>query len=80
MIHSETETALDTQVPFVPSVEVLVKALLVMAPEVLSANTNTLLRIIVCSHHPCIVTTAKGNAVWKVTLLSISKIFCIVFL
>ncbi|XP_063940401.1 protein ILITYHIA isoform X2 [Daucus carota subsp. sativus] len=65
MKRSETETALDTQVPFVPSVEVLVKALLVMAPEVLAANPNTLLRIIVCSHHPCLVTTAKGNAVWK---------------
>lgn len=79
MIHSETETSLDTQVPFIPSVEVLVKALLVMAPEVLAANPSTFLRIILCSHHPCLVGTAKGNAVWKVTLLCISKLFDVVF-
>ncbi|KAL8156542.1 hypothetical protein AgCh_001585 [Apium graveolens] len=65
MKRSETETSLDAQVPFVPSVEVLVKALLVMAPEVLAANPSTFLRIILCSHHPCLVGTAKGNAVWK---------------
>lgn len=65
MKRSETETALDTQVPFIPSVEVLVKALLVMAPEVLAANPSSFLRIILCSHHPCLVGTAKGNAVWK---------------
>lgn len=65
MKRSETETPLDTQVPFVPSVEVMVKALLVMTPEVLAANPSIFLRVILCSHHPCLVGTAKGNAVWK---------------
>lgn len=71
MVYSESETALDSQVPFIPSVEVLVKALLVISPAVLVATPSAFLRIIFCSHHPCLVGTAKRNAVWKVTLLQI---------
>lgn len=65
MKTSESETALDTQIPFIPSVEVLVKALLVISPVVLAMTPSAFLQIIFCSHHPCLVGTAKKNAVWK---------------
>ncbi|KAI3785034.1 hypothetical protein L1987_44143 [Smallanthus sonchifolius] len=62
---SETENSLDTPVAFVPSVEVLVKALLVISSGVLAAAPSSCIRLIFCSHHPCLVGTAKKDAVWK---------------
>lgn len=56
----------DPQVPFIPSVEVLVKAFLVMSPAALKAAPNTFIRILFCSHHPCVVSSGRKNAVWKV--------------
>lgn len=70
--YSETETVLDNQVLFVPSVEVLVKALLVISPVILDANPRALLQIVFCSHHPCLCGTSKRNAVWKVVLLRVT--------
>ncbi|KAK2994712.1 hypothetical protein RJ640_002518 [Escallonia rubra] len=63
---SETENAMDAQVPFIPPVEVLVKALVVISSAVMAVAPNACTRIIFCSHHPCLVGTAKRNAVWRV--------------
>lgn len=62
---SDTENSLDAQVPFLPSVEVLVKALIVISSEALAAVPSAIMQIIFCSHHPCIVGTGKRNAVWR---------------
>ncbi|KAK7397369.1 hypothetical protein VNO78_18538 [Psophocarpus tetragonolobus] len=62
---SDTDISLDPQVPFIPSVEVLVKALLIMSPAVLKHAPGSFVRIILCSHHPCVVGGAKRDAVWK---------------
>lgn len=62
---SETENPLDAQVGFVPSVEVLVKALMVVSSGVMAAAPSSCIRLIFCSHHPCLVGTAKKDAVWK---------------
>ncbi|KAM7532155.1 hypothetical protein LguiB_035565 [Lonicera macranthoides] len=62
---SDTENALDAQVPFIPSVEVLVKALIIISSTVLAADTSACKRIIFCAHHPCLVGSAKQNSVWR---------------
>nr|XP_043618177.1 protein ILITYHIA [Erigeron canadensis] len=62
---SETENSSDTQVAFVPSVEVLVKALMVISSGVLAATPVSCIQLLFCSHHPCLVGTAKKDAVWK---------------
>ncbi|TKY61324.1 Translational activator GCN1 [Spatholobus suberectus] len=62
---SDTDVSLDPQVPFIPSVEVLVKALLIMSPAALKHAPDSFVRIILCSHHPCVVGSAKRDAVWK---------------
>jgi HEAT repeat protein len=62
---SDTETALDAQTPFVPSVEVLVKALNTISSTVLTGAPKSCIRIIFCAHHPCLVGSAKQNSVWR---------------
>ncbi|KAL6988990.1 eIF-2-alpha kinase activator GCN1 [Sarracenia purpurea var. burkii] len=62
---SDAESTTDAQVPFVPSVEVLVKALVVISSAVLASTPSACVQIIFCSHHPCLVGTAKRNAVWR---------------
>ncbi|XAR48876.1 hypothetical protein NMG60_11031843 [Bertholletia excelsa] len=62
---SDAESTLDTQASFIPSPEVLVKALIVISTAVLAATPNSCVQLILCSHHPCLVGTAKRNAVWK---------------
>ncbi|KAG4916996.1 hypothetical protein JHK87_054553 [Glycine soja] len=62
---SDTDISLDPQVLFIPSVEVLVKALLIMSPAALKHAPESFFRIILCSHHPCVVGGAKRDAVWK---------------
>lgn len=57
---------MDPQVPFIPSVEVLVKALLIMSPAALKHAPDSFVKIIFCSHHPFVVGNAKRDAVWKV--------------
>lgn len=68
-VSSDTENFVDTQVPFLPSVEVLVKALVVISPAVLAGSPNACVQILFCSHHPFLVGSAKRNAVWKVSFL-----------
>ncbi|KAK7285862.1 hypothetical protein RJT34_20645 [Clitoria ternatea] len=62
---SDTDISLDPQVPFIPSVEVLVKSLLIMSPAALKHAPDSFVRIILCSHHPCVIGSAKIDAVWK---------------
>ncbi|XP_020529182.1 protein ILITYHIA [Amborella trichopoda] len=61
---SDAET-MDTQVPSIPSPEVLVKALLVISSTSLARDTSISTRLIFCSHHPCITRGARRNVVWK---------------
>jgi len=78
-ICSDTDISLDPQVSFVPSVEVLVKALLMMSPAALKHTPDSFVRILLCSHHPCVVGSAKRDAVWKVAFLHtyvLSYIIC----
>lgn len=42
------------------------KALLVISPVALSAAPGVSSLVIFCSHHPCLVGTAKKDAIWKV--------------
>lgn len=62
---SDPENSLDPQVPFLPSVEVLVKALVLISSAAIAAGTSSFMRIIFCSHHPCIAGTAKRDAIWR---------------
>ncbi|KAF6144359.1 hypothetical protein GIB67_024586 [Kingdonia uniflora] len=62
---SDADFIPDAQVPFLPSVEVLVKALLVISSPSLVSGPNACSQLIFCSHHPCIVSTTKKDAVWR---------------
>ncbi|KAL6545243.1 eIF-2-alpha kinase activator GCN1 [Orobanche gracilis] len=62
---SDTESVIDSQVPFLPPVEVLVKALVAIASAVLASTPDGCLQLLFCSHHPHISGTGKKNAVWK---------------
>ncbi|KAL8544545.1 hypothetical protein ACS0TY_004932 [Phlomoides rotata] len=62
---SETESISDSQLPFLPSVEVLVKALVVTASAVSPNSPDSCVQLLLCSHHPFIVGTGKRDAVWK---------------
>lgn len=61
---------MDSQVPFLPSVEVQVKTLLVIASVALARGPSASARVIFCSHHPSIVGTGKRDAVWQVLFFS----------
>ncbi|XP_073263007.1 protein ILITYHIA isoform X8 [Populus alba] len=62
---SDSDNSLDAQVAFLPSVEVLVKALAVISCATLAASPSVSTQVILCSHHPCMVGTAKRDVVWK---------------
>ncbi|KAL1214916.1 Protein ILITYHIA [Cardamine amara subsp. amara] len=63
---SDTDNSVDPQALFVPSVEVLVKALIVISSAAVSGPPSSwIVRAIFCSHHPSIVSTGKKDAVWK---------------
>jgi hypothetical protein len=65
-VFSDPENSLDPQVPFLPSVEVLVKAFVLISSAALAAGPSSFVRVLFCSHHPCIVGTGKRDAVWRV--------------
>ncbi|KAL0317538.1 UNVERIFIED_CONTAM: protein ILITYHIA [Sesamum angustifolium] len=56
---SDTENMIDSQVPFLPPVEVLVKALTVIASAVSASAPDACMQLLFCSHHPYIVGTGK---------------------
>ncbi|KAK6156422.1 hypothetical protein DH2020_010670 [Rehmannia glutinosa] len=65
LAKSDTESVIDSQVPFIPPVEVLVKALVVIASAVSASTPDACIQLLFCSHHPYIVGTGKKNAVWR---------------
>ncbi|XP_057795440.1 protein ILITYHIA-like [Salvia miltiorrhiza] len=67
---SDAENVTDSQVHFLPSVEVLVKALVVIAPVVSARGPYACVQLLLCLHHPCIIGTGKKNAVWRVSFSS----------
>ncbi|XP_031484285.1 protein ILITYHIA isoform X1 [Nymphaea colorata] len=62
---SDAENSLDAQLQFVPSAEVLVKALLAIPSATMSKDFNCWKRLFLLAHHPCICTGARKNTVWK---------------
>ncbi|KAL9269136.1 ILITYHIA-like protein [Drosera capensis] len=62
---SEMENSLESQVTSLPSVEVVVKALLVISSAAVFVSPATCSHILFCSHHPSVVGNAKKNAVWR---------------
>ncbi|GAV70348.1 DUF3554 domain-containing protein, partial [Cephalotus follicularis] len=62
---SDADNSLDNQVPFLPSVEVLVKSLAVISSAALAKSSSVSARLLLCSHHPCLVGNVKRDAVWK---------------
>nr|CAD1820930.1 unnamed protein product [Ananas comosus var. bracteatus] len=64
-LNSDIDSSMDPQVPFIPSVEVLVKCLLLIAPAAVASSPASYSRLLFCSHHPCITSTTCPNGVWK---------------
>lgn len=62
---SDFENLLDPQVPFIPPVELLVKALVVIGSSVLAASNCISVELLCCSHHPFLIGRSKKNVVWK---------------
>ncbi|XP_042484650.1 protein ILITYHIA [Macadamia integrifolia] len=65
MKSSDVENPVDPQIPFLPSVEVLVKVLLVLSSAALASGLKACFRMIFCSHHPLIISNANRVAVWR---------------
>ncbi|XP_050384454.1 protein ILITYHIA [Argentina anserina] len=62
---SDTDNSGDSQVPFLPSVEVSVKALLIISSAALPAAPSASMQVLFCGHHPYLVGTAKRDVVWR---------------
>ncbi|KAG6388178.1 hypothetical protein SASPL_153377 [Salvia splendens] len=62
---SDAENVTDSQVPFLPSVEVLVKALVVIAPVVSARGPDACVQLLLCVHHPYIIGTRERSSVWR---------------
>ncbi|KAK9146319.1 hypothetical protein Sjap_006222 [Stephania japonica] len=61
----DADNSLDSQLPAVPSVEVLVKALLAISLPSLAVGSNAFVRIMLCAHHPCLVSMVNKDSVWQ---------------
>ncbi|KAL2941260.1 Protein ILITYHIA [Bienertia sinuspersici] len=62
---SDTENAVEAPVSFLPSVEVMVKALVLVSSAAVVATPGTCGRIIFCSHHPALLGTGKRDGIWQ---------------
>ncbi|KGN61327.2 protein ILITYHIA [Cucumis sativus] len=62
---SDTENSLDSQIPHLLSTEVLVKSLFVISRVATITTSRDSFLIMLCSHHPCLVGTAKRDSIWK---------------
>ncbi|XP_056168131.1 protein ILITYHIA isoform X1 [Syzygium oleosum] len=62
---SDTENTLDTHLPNVPAVEVLVKAFIMVSSATLAAAPSVCVQVILCAHHPYIIGSGKRDTVWK---------------
>ncbi|CAM8897213.1 unnamed protein product [Rhodiola kirilowii] len=65
LMRSDSEIPLDAQLPFIPSTEVLVKALIVIASSALLVAPSLCVHVILCAHHPLLIGSASRDAVWK---------------
>lgn len=68
---SDTENAVEASLSSLPSVEVMVKALVIISSAAVAASPETCGRIIFCSHHPALLGTGKRDGIWQVTLLAL---------
>lgn len=76
---SDIDSTTDSQVPFIPSTEVLVKCLFLIAPYAVEHGSRSYSRVILCSHHPCVSSSASPAAVWKVRSCAIFFLHFILF-
>uniref|UniRef100_A0A0E0D5U2 TOG domain-containing protein n=1 Tax=Oryza meridionalis TaxID=40149 RepID=A0A0E0D5U2_9ORYZ len=63
--QSDTDSTADSQLPFIPSTEVLVKCLLLIAPYAVGHGPISYSQLLLCSHHPCISSSDHSAGVWK---------------
>lgn len=54
--------------PFLPSIEVTVKALAVISAAALTVNPSVCVQVMLCAHHPYLVSSAKQDTVWAVNI------------
>lgn len=62
---SGTESTPDVNIPTLPSVEILVKALLAITSAVSPASSSVCGQLLCCSHHPFLVGTSRRDTVWR---------------
>jgi len=66
---SDMDSSSDSQLPFIPSTELLVKCLFLIAPYAVVHSPRSYSRIILCSHHPCLSSSSSPAGVYKVWIL-----------
>ncbi|TVU45340.1 hypothetical protein EJB05_04825 [Eragrostis curvula] len=63
--QSDIDSVTDSLVPFIPSTEVLVKCLFLIAPYAIGHGSKSYSRVIISSHHPCVSSSTSRAGVWK---------------
>jgi len=63
--QGDMDSSSDSQLPFIPSNEVLVKCLFLIAPYAVVHSPRSYSRLILCSHHPCLSGSASPAGVYK---------------
>lgn len=74
------ESSVDAPQQSFPPIEVLVKILLLIAAPALSSSSRACIWILLCAHHPVIVSSAHHGAMWKVLHVLMIKFLEIVWL
>lgn len=62
---SDAENAMEGPVALLPSVEIMVKALVVISSAAVAAAPSTCGHVIFTSHHPALLGTGKKDRVWR---------------
>ncbi|KAM0871524.1 hypothetical protein ACQ4PT_039331 [Festuca glaucescens] len=78
--QSDMDSSGDSQLPFIPSTEVLVKCLFLIAPYAVDHSRRSYSRLILCSHHPCISSSSSPAGVWKVGSCYLSFVHILIHL
>ncbi|WVZ60305.1 hypothetical protein U9M48_010349 [Paspalum notatum var. saurae] len=63
--QGDVDSSSDSQLPFNPSTEVLVKCLFLIAPYAVAHSPRSYSQLILCSHHPCLSSSASPAGVHK---------------
>lgn len=74
------ESSVDAPQLSVPPIEVLVKILILIAAPALLSSSRACIWILLCAHHPIIVSSARHGAMWKVLHVLKIKLLEIVWL